>query len=552
MKQPFSIRRSPRPRTISTGPTILLTTLLTAGAIPAEQAQADDAVTVRSVREELSDYGAGQAHGLSALTTLTKVVMSPGKPSRYRKEARFLRAAIAADLHFLSRYQSPELDAYVAQALGMKRSEARRLNAAIQRELSAFTRGVFAQPAKRVRALLSITETSRSEDLPSLLAQRPSTARDALLLRQAAEALHKGSDLSSLAYALGQRAQVSVPSLQARISKDVAPAPPPKGATQPGAKVVIAPTPGRRPSHQAEQDLSRLSEDSRRLLAGLRELEQAFGRLRAAASSGDLLARSLRIGAEGHIRTLSTQRVAVAERLSGTLTPEAPSDLGQPVVPRLFLVLTDKGVDYAVAPYLRVNATGKVQLKRDPHTWPQTTRVQVPRDHWRLAEHRAELTEVVRPICGGDRNAVIGLLTDDKAKTAQLTGLLHALKGAECGPVALIARGDGDTPVGLPIEPILRSEAADDSHPIEVRLKPRGYSIATRGHVIECPRERGKGGRPYFKFKRLDRILSAKRRSTKRSDVAMVSYVGWSRLSDLFTVLWRTAAPSKPVRVKIP
>lgn len=476
--------------------------LVSAASVPVH---ADSHLELQQVRTSVSTYDLSEGGTLDALGALSAALEERLDDRDVEREARFLRAAVSADLLFVATYRAD--DTVRERLCALWGSDGSDLRQRIDEALSA-SDGIYREPAQRmVRRLSLIDNTGRMKW--DELGHATGSWRQAATIRKAARALDQG-DGSQLLSTLGK---------------------------DPCEGVARGCTPLFMPFDTA----------SRQRMAGLRSLGAAMAGLRRAEREGDPLARLIKDDVRADFAAIRALSVRPSPRLREGVKVDAELANVEPVPVGLLVHVTEEVVEYGYLPTVRLDDDGElVASSVGAPTLPELASVSLPRHYRPYMRPISDVVDAFRSNEGSDM--VVGVTTDHDVPAHVVGRVLISLRRAGLDRAAMVARGAEGVALGVPLRVVVGSEA-ESMRPrpdVQVRVRLGGYSLKLGAWSLDIPRVKREAG---FRF---DTDSLQQRVSRRKIRSAAVSFMGDVAVGNVMAAMWRVAPASDRLNVVMP
>lgn len=483
----------PRPRARAGCPLLFLVLLaLSVLALPVgARAAPDDRRYVQELRSDFARYDLGPNGALARLAAMTNDALRE-LSFRERREARFLRAAVAADLLLIAVLRpDPGLREHLAEALGVYDDE---LFDYLDQELHAVEVDAFSVPAQRARAALDV---ARGDGEPRL-GEDVGTRNDLLVLRHVAARLHGARD--------------------------------PVAALTPLAVEPCAGVEGAAEAAKCGGLYARFPANARPAVAALEAIGHVIARLHRDARRDPLL------------RALEPQLRALRAGLSGVtlrMLPRLEDGVFQlPVVgehaagaPDVALIVERTGIRYGYVPGARLNAAGHITLVADGEpVLPRTAELSFSSRLRSWTHPIPELVELLRRLERDGRRPHLAIGTSGQLRAHVLGCVLISLRRAGHRRALLLAQSEDGVARTTPVELVTLAETRNRARSgLRLRVRQGGYSVVGFGVRAQRIPRVWRQKRFHFDVDRLARVI--RRRHFKRADVSFMARVPAEQVS---------------------
>ncbi|HMI89824.1 MAG TPA: hypothetical protein VK509_00595 [Polyangiales bacterium] len=468
-------------------------------------ARAETPATTKSPRAALELYRLEGADGgtLGVLAQLSQLVASGGLEGAALLEARFLRAAAATDLLVLARSRTDAaLEAALARALVTD-----TLSAQLDAELAAAATGVYRLPAQQMRATLALLAAD-AKPTAELIAAAAGSQRDLWLLHAVASALGNPSDADALA---------ALSMLGSDPCTNTCPAP-----------------------------FDRVAAAARRSVAAFAEAGHAVARLRAAANAGDPLAALAAGDRDALAAKLFARSLLLPPQLAEASGWTRPDGSSLATSPELLMLVGERGVRYAFAPRVRLDARGVLEMySRGEPTWPHLAQLPFARE---LRPYIEPLPELVSFIQHAQHNApmVAAVGVEPGTNAHALAHVLASWKRAGVGGELLLSAA-GNREGRAQVVQLWSDADGGPEAPLGMRVRLGGYSLKQgQAPTLDIPRVRTDVG---WRFD-LARLDSQAR--SQRYPLARVSFMADVAAEDLIAAVLQLAPASDTLAIALP
>lgn len=447
MRSAAACRRFPLLRSSSAVLVASLALLATPIASPAPaRAQSPE---LAPVREALATYDLDGDRTLGALRDLERAIATV-RTEDARREARFLRAAVATDLWIAAALgtdaERAPREARIASALSVREDGVAEH---LRGELGAVGSGVYRAPARAAIAALALRDAVIGGDIASIeWSRHAGPRRDLLLVRASAS----------------------------------------------GISASIAPDPCGSGGGACAEPFAQLDAGSRRELASRIEISAAMARLERAARGGDPLAAVL----IDRVRPIATrvegETVHPASRVPETLPIDAAEGGGEPVRPALLIAVASDAIHLARPASYGVRAGRAVAREEGDDVLPRARRVALPREYRPVITAVDELVEAIRAVSLAE-GAVVALAAAPDVPAHVVARVIASAARAGRAPALLVRRAPDGTLRGASIALLAADDEPGVLGDLVVRVRMGGYGLARgRGREQSIPRVRAAAG----------------------------------------------------------
>lgn len=443
------------------------------------------------IREALARYDLEGDRTLGSLRELGRALTLASSEDA-RREARFLRAAVATDL-LIAVTMDPAhagLERRVSEALGVAPEG---LVEHLRAELGAVRSGVYRRVADDALSTLELRETLAHGEAVSIeWSRHRGPRRDLLLLRAAAAGV--------------------VP----RMAADPCAA---RGCPAPYAE---------------------LDPVSRRELAALVEVSSALARVQEAARGGDPLAQSLVAHTRPAAARVAETVVVAAPRVPESLPIQPAAAGGEALRLTLLIAIGPEEVRIARAPTYGAREGRPVARETGDDVLPGSVSVPLPTELRPVIIPIDAVVEALRafePAPG----AAIAIAASPDVPAHVVARVVASAQRAERAPTAFVRRAPDGTLRGIPIA-LADSSEVGVAGDLCVRVRLGGYGVARgRGRETTIPRVLGENGRRFD----VDGLATSVGRIPHRR--VALDAMATVRAEDFFDVAFRLARPDAPI-----
>lgn len=483
--------------------------LLMGGTGHASAVDSDDAF-MQGVRMGLSAYDFEPDGTIGIVRDLTALVgRADVAGGNLGAEARFLRAAVAADLYFAAVYEDePERFVLLAEAFG---APVEGLSVAIAEAVDSAAVGLYRGASERARGVLAAAKGGQLQ-APSALAELRGAARDAALLRGVSAALAQGAEPAVLLATVGRDRCGGVG----------------RGCT----------------------DLHMMYDAaSRRALDALSDLGQAATRVRTSAEGGDPLSALVLDAVQADYEQVRGLSLSLTPLLDDDLFPFAEGTRAVRAAPDLLVSVTAEGVRYGFVPTVSLDEAGALRASAQGEpVLPKMATVELPGKFRPYMRPLSAVVSALSPAFEAQPGLRVGVTSTGGMDAHVLGRTLLSLRVAGCEHAELVGRDEHGAAMGVPLEVIAGPEV-DKLRPLPtVRLRVRlgGYSLGLPGGTQDIPRVREPTG---FRF---DTGTLEGQMARRGKATASVSFMADVQSQNLLAAMWRVAPEQRALKVLIP